>query len=99
MISNSTHLSLTYSFSELKPENVLSTIIEYILTACHSLTKIEGEIIGDPLEIETFLKSESRNGLTCGISYDVNHITNDIEPIEENSMQKKALLSPKIIQS
>ena len=46
--------------SSLKLENFQSIITEYILTACHSLTKIENEILGDPLEIETFLKSAAR---------------------------------------
>ena len=47
-------------FSALKLENFQSIITEYILTACNSLTKIENEILGDPLEIETFLKSGAR---------------------------------------
>ena len=46
--------------SLLKLENFQSIITEYILTACNSLTKIENEILGDPLEIETFLKSTAR---------------------------------------
>ena len=54
--------------SPLKLDNFLSSITEYILTACHSLTKIEGEIIGDPLEIETFLKSQARNGFMLRVT-------------------------------
>ena len=46
--------------SLLKLENFQSIITEYILTACNSLTKIENEILGDPLEKETFLKSAAR---------------------------------------
>ena len=83
----------------MKLENFLSNITEYILTACHSLTKIEGEIIGDPLEIETFLKSEARNGfILTGCIRHILHMI-DVKSCEENSMLRMGLLSQKIIQN
>lgn len=51
-------LPLHYSFSppeaEAAKESLVNTAFVACMAACHSLTKIEGEVSGDPLDLKMF---------------------------------------------